>query len=69
MFYLQLENKNKDNILIEDFSKIKREVDIQDAFIRSELCLNQGEKIKIIGKISENNVFIAQEIRKWKGCK
>jgi len=64
-----LENKNKDNILIEDFNGTKWEIDIQNAFIRPKLYLNQGEKIKIIGKISKNNIFIAREIRKWEGRK
>lgn len=62
-----LENKNKELILIKDFSGNHWEVDIQETFICSNLYLNKGDKIKIIGKILENNIFIAQEIRKWEG--
>jgi len=62
-----LENKNEKTILIEDFNGTKWEVDIQDALIRSRLHLDQREKIKIIGEILEDNIFVAQEIRKWKG--
>jgi len=64
-----LKNRNKEIILIEDFNKKKWEVDIKNAFIRSRVNLNLGEKIKIIGKILENNIFIAKEIRKWEGHK
>lgn len=62
-----LENKNKEIILIEDFNGMEWEVDIQDASIRLRASLKSGEKIKIIGKILESNIFIAQEIRKWEG--
>ena len=64
-----LENKDEDIILIEDFNGIKWEVDIRDAFLRPRLYLDQGEKIKIMGEILKDNVFIAQEIRKWEGRK
>ena len=64
-----LENKNKEIILIEDFNGIKWEVNIQNAFVRSRLNLNLGEKIKIIGEVLENNIFIAKEIRKWENHK
>ena len=64
---LILENKSKDIILIKDFNGMKWEINIQDAFIRSKLYLNQGEKIKITGEILEDNIFTAQEIRKWEG--
>ncbi|MEA3399208.1 MAG: hypothetical protein U9R00_01700 [Patescibacteria group bacterium] len=60
-----LENKNKEIILIKDFNGMKWKVDIQDASIRLKASLKSGEKIKIIGEILEDNIFIAKEIRKW----
>ncbi len=62
-----LENKNKEIILIEDFNGMKWEINLQDASIRLRASLKSGEKIKIIGEILEDNIFIAKEIRKWEG--
>ncbi len=44
-------------------------VDIQNADIKHKVKLELNEKIKIIGKISNKNEFIAKEIRPflWKG--
>ncbi|MCK5123441.1 MAG: hypothetical protein KAQ87_04855 [Candidatus Pacebacteria bacterium] len=62
-----LENKNSEIILIEDFSKRVWEINIQDAIVRPRASLDLEEKIKIIGKVLEENIFVAQEIRQWDG--
>lgn len=64
-----LENKNNEIVVVKDFNNKQWNVYIQDVFIRSKFYLNKGEKIKIRGKILENNIFKAQEIRKWEGCR
>lgn len=60
-----LENKNGEIILMEDFSGKQWEINIQNAIVRSRVFLEPEEKIKIIGKIAEENIFTAEEIRKW----
>lgn len=62
-----LENKNSGTILIKDFSGKRWEINIQEAFIRPRVFLELEEKIKIIGKIREKNIFTAYEIRRWNG--
>lgn len=62
-----LENKKEAGFLIKDFSGQEWEIDMQEALIRPGVSLEQGGRIKIIGKILEENIFKAQEIRNWKG--
>ncbi len=62
-----LENKNNEIILIEDFNNKQWEINIQDAIVRPRVSLDSEEKIKIIGAISEENIFAAREIRRWDG--
>jgi len=54
-------------ILIEDLSGKKWEINIQEITISQRAFLEIGGKIKIIGKILEDNIFAAQEIRSWEG--
>jgi len=54
-------------ILIEDFSGKKWEIGIQEIIISQRVSLEIGKKIKIIGEILEDNIFMAQEIRSWEG--
>ena len=52
-------------IIIEDWDNKKWEIDFENSVIRGKLLLEKGEKIKIIGKMSENNIFIANQIGPW----
>jgi hypothetical protein len=54
-------------LIIEDWSGKKWKIDFTNALVRGRMPLNKGEKIKIIGKISEGNIFVAEEIRPWGG--
>ena len=62
-----LENRNNETILIEDFNGKQWEINIQNAVIRPRASLDLGEKTKIIGEVLEENIFAAQEIRRWDG--
>ena len=60
-----LENKNNKIILIKDFNGKQWEINIQNTIIKGRMLLEKDEKIKIIGEISENNIFIAKQIGPW----
>ena len=49
------------------YMKKEWKIDFTNALVRGRMPLNKGEKIKIIGKISEGNIFVAEEIRPWGG--
>lgn len=58
--------EKKENILIiKDWDHKKWEVDFENSVIRGKLLLEKDDKIKIIGKISEYNIFIATQIGPW----
>ena len=61
-----LEKQSDDILLLEDFTGERWQINIKDIVINFRLSLEPGEKIKIIGIASEENVFIAEEIRVWK---
>ncbi len=50
-----------------DFSSEEWNVVYDDAFIAPILRLENGEQIKLIGKITDENTFTAKEIRPWGG--
>jgi hypothetical protein len=58
---------NVDTILIEDLNGKKWEIITEEMIISQRVSLEIGEKIKIIGKILEDNIFTASEIRSWEG--
>ncbi len=55
------------NLVIEDWNGKQFVVKIDKAIIRGGNYLKKDNKIKIIGKLDKNNVFIADEIRPWQG--
>ncbi len=59
--------QNNKKIILQDWSHKNWKIDKNKALIRPKVKILMGEKIKIIGKISDNNIFIAEEIRPWKG--
>ncbi len=58
---------NVGDILIEDLSGNSWNVDISDANIRRVVDIQINEKVKIRGRIGENNTFIATDILPWEG--
>lgn len=54
-----------ETILIEDWSGGRWEVDFENAIVRGRISLEKDEKIKTIGKISKDNIFIATQIGPW----
>lgn len=60
---------NEETIIINDFSNNIWEIDINNVEIKNRIELSTGEKIKIIGEISVENVFVANEIRPWEGVR
>ena len=52
---------------IEDFEGKIWEVHYEGAFIPPVVLLEQGEKVKIIGKLLDKKTFQAEEIRPWGG--
>jgi len=57
--------KEKAVIIIEDWNGKKWEVDFRGAIIKGRVFLEKNEKIKIVGKISENDTFVARQIGPW----
>jgi len=57
--------KKETIIIIEDWDGKKWEIDFKNAIIKGRISLDRNEKIKIIGKISRNNIFIATGIGPW----
>ncbi len=57
--------KGEDIIIIEDWDNKKWEVDFENAVVRGKLLLEKNEEIKMIGKISGDNIFIATQIGPW----
>ena len=52
-------------IIIEDLDEKKWEVDFKNAIIKGRISLEKNEKIKMIGEISGDNIFIATQIGPW----
>jgi len=61
--------EKKEILIIKDWSGKKWKINFENALMRGKMSLNKGEKIKIIGKMSEDIIFIAKEIRPWEGRK
>lgn len=56
-----------DTFVILDLQNHTWTVEKSNAFIRSRVNLAVGEKIKILGKKANQNLFIADEVRPWEG--
>lgn len=54
-------------LIIEDWNNKKWEVDFENAVIKGKLLLEKDEKVKMIGKISGDNIFVAEKICPWEG--
>ena len=57
--------KKEETVTIEDWDGKEWEIDIENAVVKGRLLLEKDEKIKIIGKISEDGTFIATGIGPW----
>ena len=57
--------KEENLITVEDWNSKRWEVDFKNAVIKGRIFLEKDEKIKIIGKIFKNNIFIAKQIGPW----
>ncbi|MBK8504678.1 MAG: hypothetical protein IPL46_22195 [Saprospiraceae bacterium] len=58
---------NDQTLILEDFNKDHWEVNYSKAFIAPIIILEPTEKVKIIGKMSGDKKFNAEEIRPWGG--
>ncbi len=56
-----------DTIYLKDFSDKNWEIACKNIFIPPILELDTGEEIKIVGSLVNDKVFVAKEIRPWKG--
>ncbi len=52
---------------LQDFENNAWTIFYENAFMPPVVLLEKGEKIKLIGKISDKNQFVATEIRPWGG--
>ena len=52
-------------IIIEDWNGKKWEINFKDAIIRGKTFLEKDAKIKIVGEIFADNIFIAMQIGSW----
>lgn len=59
--------KKDESIIIKDLRGKQWEIDIKEVLIRGKTSLEKDEKIRIIGRVVENNIFMAKEIRPWNG--
>jgi heme/copper-type cytochrome/quinol oxidase subunit 2 len=62
-----IQRSTKDTIYIIDFKSNKWKITYKDVFIPPRLNLEKGEKIKLIGKQINNQLFIASGIKPWGG--
>jgi len=60
-------NKENDFFTLEDFNQKKWKIEFKNADIKNRVTIQEKEQIKIIGKISQDDIFIAKEIRPWEG--
>ena len=58
---------NENTLILDDFYGYIWKVDYGNAIIPQSLDLSAGQKIKLIGRISSPDFFIATEIRPWNG--
>ena len=54
-----------ETIIVKDWNGRKWEVGFENAIIKGRISLEKNEKIKIIGEISKDNIFIATQIGPW----
>lgn len=64
----EIVNVSPDFFQLKDFKNKVWEITYEEAFIAPVVTLEKGEKVKIIGKISSDDVFIAEEVRPWGGA-
>ncbi len=60
-----IERQNNSIILLEDFSGKKWNINIQNVALHPRLSLEPKERVKIIGKIIQENIFLAQRMSPW----
>lgn len=63
----QIETVGTDYFNLKDFKNKVWKVQYEDAFIAPVVRLELGETVKIIGKMTSNEAFKADEIRPWGG--
>ena len=56
-----------DYFILEDFDGKTWEVRYQGAFIPPSVLVEAGEKVKLVGEITEKKTFQAEEVRPWGG--
>jgi hypothetical protein len=59
---------NGEKILLVDFKGNVWEIDLADSALRGRAVIGFGEKIRIIGTKTGENMFKADEVRPWQGC-
>jgi len=64
-----IEKVSEDEMQLTDFSNKKWNVNYKDAYIHKIVFIKKGEKVKLIGNITQGNKFLAKEIRPWNGKK
>ena len=62
-----IEKISGDIIHLIDFNNKKWDVDYSNASISGSVILKRGERVKLIGKITQQNNFYVSEIRIWNG--
>ena len=62
-----IESVNENTMQLVDFKKRKWTIDFQKAHIPPAVLLEEGEVIKLRGKMKDSNSFIADEVRPWGG--
>ncbi len=60
-------SKETERLILEDFNGKKWEIDYKNVLSRGRLVLEQNKQIKLIGKIKNENIFVAEKIRPWIG--
>lgn len=53
---------------LKDFQGVEWTIRYEGAFIPPVVLLERGEKVKLIGEMAEEKVFVASEVRPWGGA-
>lgn len=62
-----IENVVADTIQLIDFNNKKWDIDYSNSFIAPIISLEKGEQVKLVGNMTQNNKFKANEVRPWDG--
>lgn len=58
---------NEKGLIVTDFNNFMWQIDYSNASISNHLVIKEGEKVKLIGKVTKLHNFYVKEMRPWNG--